>query len=156
MHEGGISTPLIVHWPQGRLAEGAVSHTASQLVDVFPTLLEAIGVKSPDFVPEGSSLLEALRGGSSDDRTLYWEHIGNAAIRRGQWKLVREQTSPWELYNIIDDRTELQDLSAANPRVVAELAEAWQQWADRVGVIGWDDMLDRYAQTGKHPAEAEE
>lgn len=156
VHEGGISTPLIVHWPQGALAEGAVSHTASQLVDVFPTLLEAIGVNSADFVPEGSSLLEALRGGSSDDRTLYWEHIGNAAIRRGQWKLVREQPSSWELYDIINDRTEVQDLSAANPGVVAELAEAWQQWADRVGVIGWDDMLARYAKTGKHPADAEE
>lgn len=156
MHEGGISTPLIVHWPEGKLAEGAISHTASQLVDVLPTLLEAIGVDPTESDPEGSSFLDALRGGSSDDRTLYWEHIGNAAIRRGQWKLVREHPGPWELYDIINDRTELHDLSAQHPDVTGTLAEAWQQWADRVGVISWDEMLIRYAQIGKSPEDAEE
>jgi arylsulfatase len=156
MHEGGISTPLIVHWPEGGLAEGAISHTASQLVDVLPTLLEAIGLDSTEFTPEGSSLLEALRGGNADDRTLYWEHIGNAAIRKGQWKLVREQPGPWELYDIINDRTEIYDLSTQHPDVTGALAEAWQQWADRVGVISWDKMLARFAKIGKNPHEAEE
>jgi arylsulfatase A-like enzyme len=156
VHEGGIATPLIMHWPQGSLAEGAVSHTASQLVDILPTLLEAIDVDSVDFAPEGSSLLGALRGEQSDERTLYWEHIGNTAIRRGQWKLVREHPGPWELYDMSTDRTELHDLATEHPGVVNDLADAWQKWADRVGVIGWDDMLARYADNGKSPRDAEE
>lgn len=156
VHEGGISTPLIVHWPQGGLAEGAVSHTASQLVDILPTLLEAAGVTSTEINAEGTSLLDALRGSDRDDRTLYWEHIGNCAIRRGKWKLVREYPNQWELYDIIHDRTELHDVSAMHPEVVHELSEAWQQWAKRVGVISWDEMVHRYTKNGKSPQEAQE
>lgn len=156
VHEGGISTPLIVHWPRGQLAEGSVLHAASQLVDIVPTLLDAVGLEVSDFVPEGRSILNVLRGGESDDRTLYWEHIGNAAIRRGKWKLVREYPGPWELYDIISDRTELVDLSAQHPEVVTELDHAWNEWATRVGVVRWEDMVARYAEDGRDARDAEE
>ena len=156
VHEGGISTPLIVHWPNGGLARGSVLHTASQLVDIVPTILDAVGVEPDNFSAEGRSLLDALRGGPADDRTLYWEHIGNAAIRRERWKLVREHPHDWELYDIVSDRTELHDLAQTYPLVVDELTRAWEEWADRVGVIRWDDMLARYTSAGRPPQEATE
>lgn len=156
VHEGGIATPLIVHWANGDLANGSIVHSASQLVDVVPTLLEASGVDCAEFEPEGRSLLGALRGEAADDRTLYWEHIGNAAIRRDRWKLVREHPHDWELYDIAVDRTETQDLAMKHPEIVGELSAAWELWADRVGVIPWDDMISRYTIAGRNASDAEE
>lgn len=156
VHEGGIATPLIVQWDAGSLARGSVIHTASQLVDIVPTILEAAGVDAPGFVAEGRSLLPALRGHDSDDRTLYWEHIGNAAVRRGRWKLVREHPGPWELYDMIDDRTELHDRATERPELVTELVDDWNTWAERVGVIPWDALVTRYTNAGRHPRDAEE
>lgn len=156
VHEGGIATPLIVHWPNGGFTGGSIVHTASQLVDIVPTLLEVTGVDSGEFSPEGHSLLGVLRGGAADDRTLYWEHIGNAAIRRGRWKLVRDYPHAWELYDIVSDRIEVHDRAAEHPDVVSELSRAWGDWADRVGVIPWEDMLSQYTSAGRHPLEAEE
>lgn len=162
VHEGGIATPFIVHWPAGGLGSGNVVHAPFQLTDVMPTVLEATGAAYParykgrDIIPfEGRSLLPALRGRSSPDGTLYWEHTGNAAIRRGRWKLVRDYPQPWELYDISTDRTELHDLAASHPDVVADLAGQWQAWADRVGVIGWDVTLNLYAERGQPAREAQ-
>ena len=95
VHEGGIATPLVVHWPGGNLRSGCVTHTPFQLTDVVPTVLEATGATYPTrhngrpIIPlEGRSMLAALRGESVVEGTQYWEHTGNAAIRRGHWKLV--------------------------------------------------------------------
>jgi len=160
-HEGGIATPLIVHWPGGALANGSVVRRPFQLTDVLPTILEAAGVPYPtryqgrEIQPcEGRSILPALRGKASPDGTLYWEHTGNAAIRRGRWKMVREHPKPWELYDMSCDRCELNDLAAAHPDVVQELGVAWQDWAERVGVIPWETTLDIYRQAGKLDREA--
>ena len=155
VHEGGISTPFIASWPNGGLAEQAVVHTAYQLTNVVPTLLDAAGVARPERV-EGTSMLPALRGEPVTERSLYWEHIGNAAIRRGRWKLVRDHPAPWELYDIDADRTERHDLAADFPDVVADLAAEWQVWADRVGVVPWDRMLAATAAAGRPEASAEE
>lgn len=156
VHEGGIATPFIAHWPNGNLAEGAVVRSPHQLVSVVPTLLDAAGLKVAGFDQEGSSLLPALRGEGADEDTLYWEHIGNAAIRRGRWKLVRDYPSRWELYDMDSDRTELHDLAAAHPELVENLSADWQRWADRVGVISWDQMLRDYEDTGRLLTSAEE
>jgi arylsulfatase len=154
-HEGGISTPFIMHWPAGRLRSGQVLHTPFQLVDVVPTLLDAAGVA--DGLPaEGRSMLPALRGAEVEPAALYWEHIGNAAVRLGPWKLVRDHPGGWELYNIDEDRTELVDRAEELPDLVAELAEMWRAWADRVGVLDWDAMLKRYVNDGRRPELAEE
>jgi len=161
VHEGGIATPLIVRWPAGDLAAGSVARAPHQLTDVMPTILEATGAAYPERFdgheippPEGRSLLPALRGRDTADAPLYWEHTGNAAIRSGRWKLVRDHPQPWELYDMEHDRTELHDLAAAHPEVVRDLAARWQQWADRVGVIPWRVTEEIYVERGLLPREA--
>jgi arylsulfatase len=155
VHEGGISTPLIAHWPAGRIEPGVVD-TPFQLIDVVPTVLEAAGVEHPSAYAgrsrlplEGRSMLPALRGGRVEPRTLYWEHLGNAAIRRGRWKLVREHGTPWELYDVDVDRAELVDEATSRPDLVADLAAAWSAWASRVGVIPWERVQELYRREDK-------
>jgi arylsulfatase len=155
VHEGGIATPLIVHWPAGGLRPG-ILHAPFQLTDLVPTVLEATGVCYPATLGgralqplEGRSMLPALRGQPVEPKPLYWEHLGNAAIRRGRWKLVREQGSAWELYDVDADRAELVDRAAGHPDLVADLAEAWAAWADRVGVIPWERVEALYRREGK-------
>lgn len=160
-HEGGISTPLIVHWPAGGIADGGIVRAPFQLTDVLPTILEATGVAYPTEVSsrgvppcEGLSILPVMRGGLPPDHTLYWEHTGNAAVRRGRWKLVREYPKTWELYDMDTDRAEKTDLAAQHPDVVRELLAQWEAWTHRVGVVPWDDVLAGYRAKGKDEAEA--
>ncbi|GAA4479978.1 arylsulfatase [Microbacterium panaciterrae] len=154
VHEGGISTPLIVHWPQGRLAAGGVIDLPAQLVDILPTILDATGV--PAEGAEGRSLLAALGGTAVAEAPLYWEHTGNAAIRVGQWKLVRAYPEPWELYDMVADRSELEDLADRHPDRRDALAAMWEDWAARVGALPWGPMVERYVAAGLAPAAAEE
>ncbi|MEU6642725.1 arylsulfatase [Saccharomonospora sp. NPDC046836] len=136
VHEGGISTPLIAHWPAGGLAGGTVVSRPFQLTDIAPTLAEVAGTGPLE--SRGESMVDTWRGGPTDeDRTLYWEHIGNAAIRHGSLKLVRTAGGPWELYDLDVDRSELHDLAPGRPDDVERLAARWQAWADRTGVIPW-------------------
>ena len=128
----------------------------------MPTVLEATGAAYPaqnngtEVLPlQGRSLLPGLRGEPMPDCPLYWEHTGNAAIRRGQWKLVRDYPKPWELYDLSRDRSELNDLAAKHPELVAELSAAWQEWADRVGVLPWQVTLDIYSERGQPEREAQ-
>jgi arylsulfatase len=156
VHEGGISTPLIVHWPAGLAdAAGSLCTVPSQLVDVLPTIAEVAGATYPGRrndrpVPaaEGRSLLPALRGETDADRDLFWEHEGNCAVRRGKWKLVRKYGQPWELYDIDADRTELNDLASGHPDLVTDLEAAYQTWADRCGVLPRERVLQIYAERG--------
>ncbi|MDN3311606.1 arylsulfatase [Microbacterium oryzae] len=165
VHEGGISTPLIVHWAGGGLESGIVC-APFQLTDVYPTLLELAGLEADEKVGDtrrlgaarpslpGRSFASALRGGVASEGTLYWEHIGNCAIRHGSYKLVKETHGDWELYDIEADRVELHDLAADRPDLVADLAERWQRWADEVGVIPWEETVRIYEERGLSEFEA--
>jgi arylsulfatase len=153
VHEGGIATPLVVHWPNGNLRDGGVAHAMFQLTDVLPTILDAIGSDVPSELG-GRSMLPALRGGSVDPRPLFWEHTGNAAVRLGDWKLVRAFGGEWELYSMELDRTELNDVAARHPEVVLELAARWDDWAERAEVIPWQRILDLYARRGQSEEDA--
>lgn len=156
VHEGGIAAPLVAHWPQGGLVGGAVDHTPSQLTDIMPTILAAAG--RPDLRSTGVSLLPQWRGHEnhrSSERSLYWEHVGNAAIRRGRWKLVREQGRPWELYDLDADRCELEDRADGLPELVAELRAEWARWAARSGVIPWPVVTELYRERGQDARQAE-
>ncbi|MET9268148.1 arylsulfatase [Kribbella sp. NPDC003557] len=158
VHEGGIATPLIVSWPAGGLT-GGVLDAPHQLTDIAPTLLEATDVPRTDRrggepIPAlpGVSMLDLLRGGAPVEHDLFWEHIGNAAIRSGRWKLVREFEGPWELYDLATDRSESTDLAADQPDRVQELSNRWQRWADEAGVIPYADVLAARATMPNQPA----
>ncbi|TCP43417.1 arylsulfatase [Tamaricihabitans halophyticus] len=156
IHEGGIATPLIVHWPQGLGTAPTVRTSAHQLTDVMATALDVAGVEYPaehgerSILPlEGHSMLPALRGAPEDPRRLlFWEHEGNAGVRRGQWKLVRKYGQPWELYDMRQDRTELHDVASKHPELVEELAAAYADWAQRCGVLPRERVLEIYAERG--------
>lgn len=152
VHEGGIASPLIASWPAGGLREGAIIAEPGQLVDLLPTILDAVANGEPPAGTEGTSILPCWRGRSVEtpnERVFCWEHIGNAAIRQGGLKLVRDADSDWELYDLDADRTELCDLAASRPHDVTRLSAAWQQWADRAGVITWEQIVRLYEDRGQ-------
>jgi arylsulfatase A-like enzyme len=131
-HEGGISTPLIAHWPAGLRRRGELEPRVGHLVDVMATCVDVSGGRYPgvaagrEILPmEGRSLLPAFRGEPAASRVLFWEHEGHRAARDGRWKLVARRGRPWELYDIEVDRVESNDLSAREPDRVADLARAW-------------------------------
>ena len=141
VHEGGISTPLIAHWPAGIKRKGELDHQPGHLIDIMATCIEIGGVSYPkqkDGIKikplEGKSLNTAFKGKKIKREALYWEHEGNRAIRKGDWKLVSKENKPWELYNMKSDRSELNDLSKTKPDLVAELSKAYQDYADRANV----------------------
>jgi arylsulfatase len=141
-HEGGISTPLIAHWPAGLRRRGALDPRVGHIVDVMATCVDVAEGRYPEAVAgreilpmEGRSLAPAFRGEPAESRTLFWEHEGHRAARDGRWKLVARKGQPWELYDIEADRAELHDLSSQHPDRVARLAAAWDAWAARCFVV---------------------
>jgi arylsulfatase len=143
MHEGGICTPLIAHWPAGlKTPPGTVTHQPGHVIDVMATCVELAATKYPSefagrpITPmEGKSLLPILLGEQrSGHDALAWEHFGAKAIREENWKLVARKGSAWELYKITDDRAEQNDLAPTEPAKVRELAAKWEQWAKRTNV----------------------
>jgi arylsulfatase len=148
VHEGGISTPLIAHWPGGIPAarNGSIENQPGHLIDIMATCLDVAGAKYPKKYhgreitpPEGKSLVPAFLGEPiARGDALYWEHEGNRAVRRGKWKLVAKGwNGKWELYDMEADRTEMHDLSGEKPDLARELAEKWDAWAHRARVLPW-------------------
>ncbi len=139
VHEGGISTPLIAHWPKGIAKTNSWNNEPSHLIDIMATALDLSGATYPkDKTPvEGVSLKPAFQSAPLHRPTpLFWEHEGNRALRDGQWKLVAKGVkSPWELYDMKQDRTESHNLAAQHPDRVAQMTSEWQSWADRAGVV---------------------
>lgn len=144
VHEGGISTPLIVQWP-AQIRPGRVAHESCHVVDLVPTILDAARVPYPVELAgnalqalDGESLMPLLRGRAwSRERSIYWEHEGNAAARSGEFKIVRKYDQPWELYDMSSDRTELRNLSSRHRPMMRKLGREYEAWADSVGVIDW-------------------
>jgi len=141
-HEGGISTPLIVHWPAGMKRQGEIDPRPGHLTDVMATCVEVAGATYPKSVdgrdilpPEGQSLIPAMRGEPAKERTLFFEHEGNRAVRRGKWKLVALANRPWELYDEDADRVERKNVAAEHPDLVREMSEQWDVWARRCNVL---------------------
>jgi arylsulfatase len=136
VHDGGICTPLIVHWPRGVAARGELRHNPGHVIDLVPTLLEAAGSKRPDKYdgkpvppPPGKSLVPAFaRDGTVAHDELWWAHEGNRAIRVGDWKLVAAgEKATWELFDLGKDRCETTNLAAKHPDKVRELERLWEQ-----------------------------
>ncbi|MEM7012553.1 MAG: arylsulfatase [Verrucomicrobiota bacterium] len=132
VHEGGIASPGIVHWPAGLKAKpGAIVHQPAHIIDLLPTAAAAAGAKYEGKLPlPGVDLIAQINSGGGADRTLYFEHQGHRAVRSGRWKLVAFDDEPWELYDFTNDRTELNDLSKAHPERVKEMEAAWDNWGE--------------------------
>jgi len=136
VHEGGVATPLIVHWPQGITAKNEFRRAPSHLVDIMPTFLELAGAKSPDTWQgetrpplSGRSLVSDFQHEFTGERPPIWfYHVGNRALRVGDWKVVSVgNDGPWELYNLATDRTEMHDLAQQKPEKLAELTALWSK-----------------------------
>ena len=160
VHEGGIATPLIAHWPRGIAARGARRRQPGHVIDILPTCLEVAGAAMPATREgvavqplEGRSLVPAFHAETGADRRLFWEHEGNAAVSDGDTKLVRlGRNGPWELYDLTADRTESHDLAAARPEQVRELTAAWEQWAERVHAVPMPDRRKTKPRTPGPPS----
>lgn len=152
VHEGGISTPLIVHWPNGipKERDGQWERQPGHLIDIMAICVDVSGATYPAEVNgnkikpmQGVSLVPALAGRDLNRKEpLFWEHESNRAVRDGKWKLVADADEPWELYDMAKDRTEMHNLAAKHPEKVKELAAEWDAWAARSDVLplgAWKD-----------------
>ncbi len=146
VHEGGISTPLIAHWPAGIARRGEMDRTPGHLIDIVATCVQLAGVTFPaEFNGKPTTPLQGVSfaptfepGGKATvrGRPIFFEHEGNRAVRDGRWKLVAKGVKgAWELYDMEADRTEMQDLAATEPQRAKAMAAAWQQWAETSNVL---------------------
>lgn len=143
--EGGICTPMIVHWPKGLKKVDRWVREPADIIDLMPTLCELGRAEYPrtfggyDITPiEGTSLAPIFAGGALAERPLFFEHQGAYAVRLGRWKLVKSKNEPrecnWELYDLQADRCETKDLAKQDPERVKAMANSWLAWAKRVKV----------------------
>lgn len=159
VHEGGIATPLIAYWPSTIRRGGQIDRQIGHIVDILPTCLDAAVVEYPKTFQgrairptEGISLLPTFQGKPrAEHECLYWEHEGNRAVRCGQWKLVAEDKSPWELYDMRTDRAESHDLAGEQPDKLKELARIYETVAKRWGVLPYA-ANDKPGRPGSAPA----
>ena len=148
VHEGGIATPWIVHWPAGIPARGELRTQPVHVIDVVPTVLQLAGIEPPREqagkpVPpmQGRSFATALRDPAAPPMhdTLWWCHQGHRAVRAGDWKLVADKGEPWELYDLAVDRCETNNLAAGEPARVAQLEAAWNRVAQECRTLAAGD-----------------
>lgn len=148
VHEGGISSPLIIHWPAGIASErnNSLIHDPAHLIDLMATCVDVGQAAYPSEIDgqpipalPGISLRPAFQGESLQrPRPLFWEHEGNRAIRDGRWKLVAKGAQgPWELYDLETDRTELNNLVEQQPERVQVMAQQWEEWAEQAHAKPW-------------------
>ena len=138
-HEGGIHTPMIVHWPKGIKTRGGIAKTVSHLIDLMPTILEVTETRLPSqsgggqsIQMDGLSINPAFSGKKQAGHdSLFFNHAKGQALRYGKWKLVRMKQARkkvWELYDLENDPNELRNLAAKNPGKVKEMATRWEAW----------------------------
>lgn len=145
LYEGGISTPLIIHWPSGlKTSPGAITQTRGYLSDIVPTVLEITGTNYPqEFHGHrihplyGRSFAPVLDGKSIEQpEWMFWEHYNDRAARKDDWKIIgRIGKDSWELYDLATDRCEQNDLAKVHPEIVQDLSAAWTKWATNHQVL---------------------
>jgi arylsulfatase A-like enzyme len=148
VHEGGISTPLIAHWPAGIPAarRNALEPQPGHLIDLMATCVDLAGATYPKSKDgeaihplEGVSLRPGFAGRPlGRQQPIFFEHEGNRAVRDGPWKLVaRGPAGAWELYDMAADRTEMNNLASREPARLHTMVAQWEAWAKRAHVLPW-------------------
>ena len=148
VHEGGIATPLIAHWPAGIPTPGELRHAPAHLIDLVPTFLDISGAARPAAIrgvsvpaAPGRSLVPLFaKDGAIAASDLWWEHDDHRGIRSGDWKLVALANGPWELYDLSRDRGEVSNLAASQPDRVGELAGRWTRQRDENRQLALTDL----------------
>ncbi len=157
VHEGGIATPLIVHWPTKIKKGGEFRKNPTHLIDIMATCIDLGGKAYPanyngnTILPmEGKSLVPLMEGRDLEREAIFWEHEGNRAVRMGKWKLISKasknnsyiwdktdelELANWELFDMEKDRTEMRDIAAINPELVKKMAEMWLEWGKRTAIV---------------------
>ena len=153
VHEGGIATPLIAHWPDAIQSAGELRHQPGQLTDIMATCLEVSGATYPEehdgnpILPlEGTSLVPIFDDKDNGKEILFWEHEGNCAIRQGDMKLVCRFPGDWELYDLQAERTEINNIADKHSQKVKELDGLYQDWANRCFIYPWDKLQEHRRQ----------
>ncbi|MFK8114465.1 MAG: arylsulfatase [Rubripirellula sp.] len=139
-HEGGISSPMIVSWPGLKTKPGSVTAQPAHLIDFMATCVDLGKAEYPTefegrtITPlQGKSLSPILAGDTRDPHEwLYFQFSNNRAIRKGDRKLTSVRGGPWELYDLSQDRSELNDLAKQQPQQAAELQKLWHQVAQDI------------------------
>ncbi len=135
VHEGGIATPLVAHWPNGISARGELRHGASHVIDIVPTVVQlAHGTMPAEWQGEtvpltpGKSLVKSFENDSViHSEPIWWLHEGNRALQVELWKIVSEKGQPWELYHLKSDRAEQHNLATENPETLNRLIAEWDR-----------------------------
>ena len=155
VHAGGVRDPLIVHWPARIADRGAVRPQFHHVVDLMPTVLEALGVAAPasfqgyaQLPIHGTSLAYTFDWADEPTRkeTQYFELLGDRGLWHQGWKAVakhergqRFEDDRWELYHLDRDFSESCDLATERPEKLRELIERWWAEAGRYGALPLDD-----------------
>jgi arylsulfatase len=141
-------------------SKGELRRQPGHLIDIMATSVDVSGAKYPaeykgnKIIPmQGRSLVAAF-----DDRPIerpegiFWEHEGNRAVRKGDWKLVSRYPGKWELYNLKEDRTEMHDLSQERAEIAKDLLRMYNEWAERSFVVDWGEITGGKKKQGKQKA----
>ena len=148
VHEGGIATPMIAHWPAGIEHPGRLTHEAGHVIDLMATCVDVSGARYPQNLSgesirpmEGRSLAPAFHSKKiTRGDAFYWEHEGNRAMVDGRFKLVSRFPNRWELYDLEADRCEMRDLSGSDSARVERMVGRYDGWAARCNVRPWDEV----------------
>lgn len=161
LYEGGIREPLLIRWP-ARVKPGSVSNAPVTSLDFYPTFVEAAGAEKPQGqLLDGMSLIPLLTKGSEPKRdTFFWHYPSesgkwkermSSVVRKGDYKLLYfYKKDQYELYNLKNDPSEMNDLSAQMPDKTAELKKLLNSWKKDVNAEEPDLSVPDIKKKKKH------